>query len=94
MTDIAQSLTTALKHHQAGDVDQAQLEYRKILAAEPNHADARHLLGVALYQSGRHSEAIDEITRAIELDGSKATFHNHLGVVHGAARNDCSASSA
>jgi tetratricopeptide (TPR) repeat protein len=85
VTDIAQSLDTAWKYHQAGDVRQAESEYRKILAAQPNHADARHLLGVALHQSGRNAEAIDEITRAIELDRSNATFHNHLGVVHGAA---------
>jgi tetratricopeptide (TPR) repeat protein len=85
VTDIAQSLAAASKRHQAGDVAGAESEYRKILAADPNHAAARHLLGVALHQSGRHAEAIDEITRAIELDPSNATFHNHLGIVHDAA---------
>jgi len=38
----AQTLTQAVKHHQAGNLGEAEQLYRKILQAEPRHADALH----------------------------------------------------
>ena len=40
-----------LRHHQAGELDEAGRFYRRVLLEDPRHADARHLLGViALYR--------------------------------------------
>lgn len=75
-------IDAALALHQQGRRIEAERIYRDILAAEPRHRDALHLLGVAAYQEGRHAEALDLIRRAIGIDGSHATFHNSLGAVH------------
>ena len=50
---IPQALQLAVQHHQAGRLAEAELLYRQILAAQPNHADALHLLGVMAQQVGR-----------------------------------------
>ncbi|NBT13603.1 MAG: tetratricopeptide repeat protein [Planctomycetia bacterium] len=75
-------IDAALDLHRQGRRTEAERIYRDILAIEPLHRDALHLLGVAAYQEGRHAEALDLIRRAISLDGSHATFHNSLGAVH------------
>lgn len=74
-------IDAALALHKQGRRTEAALLYRDILAAEPRHRDALHLLGVAAHQEGRHAEALDLIRRAIASDGSHATFHNSLGAV-------------
>ena len=51
----------------------------RFLQAEPNHADAIHLLGVVAYQVGKHEIAVEYIGRAIGLKGNAAAFHNNLG---------------
>src|SRR5258708_4868091 len=43
---IAELLAAALRHHQAGQLAQAERHYRKILAIDQNHTDSLHLLGV------------------------------------------------
>lgn len=75
-------LQDALAQHQAGRLREAEALYREILAAEPRHSDALHLLGVALHQLGRNDEAIELIGQAIAADGSRAEFHSNLGEVH------------
>ncbi len=85
MTTAADLLSLAWQHHQAGALAQAEELYRQIVAADPTHADAWHRLGVAVYQQGRHAEAIPLITRAVELVPNDASIHNHLGAAHGSA---------
>ena len=53
--------------------------YRQILVAEPEHADAWHLLGVAAHQSGRNAEAVEAISRAVAIKGDQPAYLNHLG---------------
>ena len=60
--------------------------YRQILAVEPNHADAIHLLGVIASQVGQHEIAAEYIERAIGLKGNDAFFHCNLGGVYHALR--------
>ena len=50
-------LRRALPLHQAGKLDQAERLYLAILAAQADHFDALHLLGVVQYQQGRIAEA-------------------------------------
>ena len=40
MATISEALTIAIQHHQAGRLHAAEQIYRRILAVEPNHADA------------------------------------------------------
>lgn len=66
--------------HQSGRVAEAEAIYRQVLEAEPRHADASHLLGVAAAQRGDHEAAIGLQERAIAEKGGMAQFHGHLGV--------------
>ena len=84
MATISEALTLAVQHHQAGRLDAAEKIYRLILQAEPNQADATHLLGVIAHQVGNHETAVDYLRRAIGLNGNVASFHNNLGGAYGA----------
>jgi predicted O-linked N-acetylglucosamine transferase (SPINDLY family) len=79
MATIPETLAIAVRHHQAGRLQAAEQIYRQVLEAEPNHADALHLLGVLAHQNGRHALAIETIQRAIGLKGNAAAFHSNLG---------------
>jgi len=77
--NLQQQFDSALSHHQAGRLAEAEAAYRRILSADPNDADALHLLGVIANQTGRNDEAIDLIGRAVELDPEYAEAHFNLG---------------
>jgi Flp pilus assembly protein TadD len=87
MTTTAELVSVALRHHQAGELDQARELYERVLEADPRHAQARHLLGVIAHQAGRHDAAIAHIEQAIALDAGNAGFHNNLGLAYQAAGN-------
>jgi predicted O-linked N-acetylglucosamine transferase (SPINDLY family) len=79
MATISAALAIALREHQAGRLDAAEQIYRQILAVEPRHADALHLLGVVAHQRGQHAAAIDYIGRAIAVGGDAVAYHTNLG---------------
>jgi tetratricopeptide (TPR) repeat protein len=79
MATIPEALASAIKLHQAGRMQPAEHIYRQILAVEPNHADAMHLLGVMAAQLGKFEVAVEYIERAIGVNGAAAVFHNNLG---------------
>ena len=74
-----ETLNTALRHHRAGELAQAEPLYRQVLAIDPNNADALHLLGVLARQCGRADAAVELIERAIVLFPNSAEYHVHLG---------------
>jgi predicted O-linked N-acetylglucosamine transferase (SPINDLY family) len=82
---LPQALALALQHHQAGRLRDAQTIYQKILAADPNHPDALHLLGLLYSQSGHHPQALELVRRAIQLHPTAPTFHASLANIHHAA---------
>ncbi|MGQ9370069.1 DUF6165 family protein [Azospirillum sp. ST 5-10] len=71
-TDIAQ----ALRHHRAGALSEARRLYRAVLGAEPDNADALHLLGVVHLQNGDLGEAETLIRRALARMPSATGFSN------------------
>jgi predicted O-linked N-acetylglucosamine transferase (SPINDLY family) len=78
-SSLAQALETAVGHHQAGRLFEAESLYRQILAQWPDHADALHLLGLVALQTGHYEPAIELIGRAIAIAPGMATFHCNLG---------------
>lgn len=86
-TNHEQAIQLAVKHHQAGRLPEAETIYRRVLADQPLHADALHLLGVVAYQSGRPEEAIALARQAIASAPLAALFHANLGAIyHGLRR--------
>lgn len=57
-------LDAGLAAHRRGDLEWALAAYRDILAAAPEHRAAMNLLGAALLQLGRASEAVPLLERA------------------------------
>jgi tetratricopeptide (TPR) repeat protein len=75
---MSADLQTALAHHQAGRLDEAVRVYQALLARDPDHADALHLLGVAAHQQGDPARAAELIGRAVALRPDVAAFHCNL----------------
>ena len=72
-------LEQALPLHQRGDLTQARTLYEQVLAINPQHADALHLLGVVAYQNQDFHRAIALIGRALEHEPNYADAHLNLG---------------
>jgi protein O-GlcNAc transferase len=68
------------RHHQAGRLSEAEACYRRVLAAQPDHADALHLLGIIAHQAGRHDLAVGLIGQAIKQNGQNAAYFDSLGI--------------
>jgi tetratricopeptide (TPR) repeat protein len=75
----AERFAVAQKHHQAGQLAQAELVYRQILAIDPCHAGSLHLLGGIALQTGHNEAAIDLIRKAIAFNRRVPAFHCDLG---------------
>ena len=58
---------TAVKHHQAGALTDAERCYRQLLAVSPGHAEAHSRLGAVLMRQGKPADAIGQIERALAL---------------------------
>jgi protein O-GlcNAc transferase len=79
MTDNATTaFAVALAHHEAGRLDLAQALYRDILAADPEHAESLHLLGLITAQKGNAAVGVAMIQKAISLAPGHAPHHNSL----------------
>jgi tetratricopeptide (TPR) repeat protein len=78
--DVEQ-LRVALEHHHAGRLNQAEQIYRRILEANPQHADALHLLGMIEHAGGRHHTAVELIRKAIAINPNEPHYHSNLGTV-------------
>jgi Flp pilus assembly protein TadD len=77
-SSIQDDFRTALGDHQSGRLEQAAQMYQSILARQPDHADALHLLGVVALQQGNPARAVELIGRAIAINPSAAAFHCNL----------------
>jgi protein O-GlcNAc transferase len=81
-----QAIERALAHHRAGELREAETLYRQVLAENPNHADALHLLGLVGHAAGQHDAALELISRAIAIAPKTAVYHVSLAQVHASRR--------
>jgi predicted TPR repeat methyltransferase len=75
------ALAKAIRRHQAGDLDRAEVAYSARLRTRPDDPDALHFLGVLRHQQHRSDEAIALIARALEIVPDHADAWNNLGNV-------------
>jgi predicted O-linked N-acetylglucosamine transferase (SPINDLY family) len=75
-------LVAAVRALQAGDLQQAELLCRQLLVLEPRNADAFHVLGLALTQSGRSDAAIEPLRSATHLRPGNAIAWFNLGIAY------------
>lgn len=74
MSDIEQTAKQALEHHQAGELEQGERLYRKVLQTEPRHGDVNHNLGVLLIHTGKPGAALPYLKAAIEINPTKGQY--------------------
>ncbi len=77
--DVAKALEQGLAHHRAGRPTEAEAAYRRVLAVQPNHSGALHLLGVIAHQAGKQDIALELWGKAIAASPTTAEFHENLG---------------
>jgi tetratricopeptide (TPR) repeat protein len=82
MSSLDQLLQQGMAHHSAGRLSEAEALYRQVLAQDPNHADALHLLGVIAHETRHETDAFTLISRAIAINPNNPPYHNNLGEVH------------
>jgi predicted O-linked N-acetylglucosamine transferase (SPINDLY family) len=76
---VQKSLLEAQALHQRGELAAAEALYGEVLAREPAHPKALHLLGVVALQQGRAEAAARLIARAVLGNGADASAHFDLG---------------
>ena len=64
---LQESLLVGFSAQQNGRLLEAAERYRQVLAQDPTHFDATHMLGVVQYHRGRFDDALRLLTRATEL---------------------------
>jgi Flp pilus assembly protein TadD len=77
---IEEVFQLAIRHHQAGQLAQAENLYVQILAQQPGHAEALHNLGLIACQMGRYDRAVSLIQQAIALKPDFPEACCNLGV--------------
>jgi predicted O-linked N-acetylglucosamine transferase (SPINDLY family) len=81
MPTVAEAFRTAVAHHEAGQLAEAEALYTRILAVAPDHAGCLHRLGGLALETGRHDLAIALIGRAMAIDDREPVYPNTLGNV-------------
>ena len=77
--NINNAIKAAMENYQAGNLQQAETIYKKILKIKPNHFNTLHMLGVICFQLKKYDSAIQYIKRAIQFNPSNAGAYNNLG---------------
>ena len=75
---MAADFQAAIELHRQGELDRAELIYRRILDEAPQHADALHLLGVLAHQRGQFARAVKFIRQAVELAPTAGAYYCNL----------------
>jgi protein O-GlcNAc transferase len=72
----------AVQAHRAGELERAELLYRRVIEQAPKHGDAMFLLSVLVLGSGRLEEACALLERAIRVAPDNPFFLSSLGGVY------------
>jgi tetratricopeptide (TPR) repeat protein len=73
--DGAQTLAFALERHQAGEREEAERLYRRVLEADPYEPSALYLYGLLNFETGRAEDAERLLSRVVELCPDNAEGH-------------------
>ena len=81
LSNVPEMFRAAAVHHQAGRIQEAEPLYRQVLALEPDHPDALHLLGLIYRQTGRARQGVALLHRAVALRPSNPQYLANLGIL-------------
>jgi len=78
---LKELLDAATAHHRAKDPSAAEMYYRKVIGRYPHHPAAWFLLGMLYYETGRLSDGIEHVKRAVHLDPKNPIYQFNYGVL-------------
>ena len=82
MTDVDSHLTEARRRFASGDPKGARESCERAAEADPECAEAAHMLGVLASQDGDIGAAVGHFEHAVELDPGDAAGFNNLGTAY------------
>ena len=85
-SDAESQLSAAVAFHRAENYPQAIAAYMRVLALQPDHAHAMHMLGMVAVQQDDGMRAVEWILRAIAI-APTAEMHYNLAVAYQAQKN-------
>jgi tetratricopeptide (TPR) repeat protein/SAM-dependent methyltransferase len=68
----------AVRHHQAGQLLEAERLYREIIAIDPRHIGTLHYLSIIALQTGRPAAAVELIGRALAVNDALPECHYNM----------------
>jgi protein O-GlcNAc transferase len=68
----------AVRHHQAGQLYDAENVYRQVLANDSRHFGSLHHLGIIALQKGQAQAAVDVISRALASNNRVPDCHYNM----------------
>ena len=81
MDMVEDALQQGINLHLAGNLATAAKCYSAVLQADPTCADAWHMAGVLAHQSGRSSDGLNYLERAIELNSRDPEYYCNLSTI-------------
>lgn len=90
----AVKLQEAMNLHRAGNLSAAEHIYKKILATNPKHGDVLNLLGTISIQTKNYEQALNRLSKAVQLYPDRPDYHSNLGTAHKELHNYTAASAA
>jgi protein O-GlcNAc transferase len=79
--DIQKAIKSAINCLEAGNLQQAEHEFKEILKVQPNNVSALHFIGVIYYQRKDYNTSIEYIRKAIHFGPNYVDAYNNLGIV-------------
>lgn len=80
MPDV-DDFSQATQHHQQGNLQEAERLYRLVLQADPEHAEAWHMLGLIAHQVGQDAPALECIQNAIKLAPKTPSYYHNVALI-------------
>lgn len=80
--DILQILQTGYRHHQAGDIEEAERCYRAALERDGDNLDALNLLGMLCVNDFRPDQAVFFISKALRLQSNNPESHANIALAY------------
>lgn len=71
----------AVAHYRTGRLAQAEFILQQIIAREPRHGDAQHLMGLLCHRYGHTPLGVGFVQRAIAVNPQRAEYHNSLATL-------------
>ncbi|MGH6726186.1 MAG: tetratricopeptide repeat protein [Pseudolabrys sp.] len=75
----AEVVASAIECFRLGKFGEAEALCRQVVAVQPRHAEALHVLGLVAHETGHHAAALKHYDSAIAHNGAIAQYHSSRG---------------